>query len=141
MFLGNCDRIDPTTGRVQNSGNIMFQRMGDNESMMIGLDYYENSGEVVEPAWTNRPRLGRRISAKPEHAASVREHGRERLERHVHQEFGLEIEDFTQGHAWQIAIGMQEGIDSLHQFLSRRLSSKALPKPILARAMKLGWYN
>jgi hypothetical protein len=141
LFLGNCDRIDPTTGRVQNSGNIMFQRMGDGQSMMIGLDYYENSGELSNL-----------------HGPIPRDWGGEFLRNHgtclqfantvvsglngmFTKEFGIEIEDFTQGHAWQIANGMQEGIDALHQYFSRRMANKTLPKPILDRAIKLGWYT
>jgi hypothetical protein len=140
LFIGNCDRVDPTSGRIQNSGNIMFQRMGDGQLMMIGLDYYESSGELsnlhgpIPRDWGGE--FLRNNNTQLQFANTVAAG----LNRMFTQEFRIEIEDFTQGHAWQIAHGMQEGVEALHQYLSRRLANKTLPQPILARAIRLGWY-
>jgi hypothetical protein len=38
-------------------------------------------------------------------------------------------------------IGMEEGVEALREFISRRLRTKNVPQGVLARAVRLNWYN
>lgn len=141
LFIGNTDRIDPTNGHVQNAGNIMFQKLAEGQLMMVGLDYYESAGELsdlhgpIPYGWGGE--YLRNDSTRQRFADLVVAGLNELFQKKFHFDIG----EFGGGHAWQIAHGMRDGVEVLHQFLSRRLRLKNVPRPILERAMRLGWYD
>lgn len=141
LFIGNADRVDPITGRIQNTGNIIFQRLGDGSMSMIGLDYYEASGEFsnlsstfIHPRWGGLHLLNTNTM---DNFAMMVIRGLNQM----FEEAKVDVDHFTPGHAFQMRIGMEEGVEILREYISRRLRTKTVTQGVLARAVRLNWYN
>ncbi|MBL8214937.1 MAG: hypothetical protein JNK87_29725 [Bryobacterales bacterium] len=141
LFIGNADRVDPITGRIQNTGNVIFQRLGDGSLSMIGLDFYEASGEFsnlsstfIHPRWGGLHLLNTNTM---DNFAMMVIRGLNQM----FEEAKINVDYFTPGHAFQLRIGMEEGVEALREFISRRLRTKTVQQGVLARAVRLNWYN
>ncbi len=141
LFIGNADRVDPLTGRIQNTGNVIFQRLGDGSLSMIGLDFYEASGEFsnlsstfIHPRWGGLHLLNTNTM---DNFAMMVIRGLNQM----FEEARMDFDHFTPGHAFQLRIGMEEGVEALREFISKRLRAKTVQQGVLARAVRLNWYN
>jgi len=136
LFIGNGDRFCPVTGEVVNPGNIIYQRLANGATNMIGLDYYESMSmdshflRNLEPTWG-----GRHLRSRPSVDAFAKL-----------VKYGLNAKFAEAGivkrlkSSYEIAVGMRQGVDAIRQYLnSRDARGKGMNPGVRHRAAVLGW--